>query len=67
MSSMSSVAGLSKYLTTLPKIKYSIMGIIIISFIIGSVNFLIDFTPNHIIIDDFIYGGIYGLIVFGMT
>ena len=66
MSSMSSVAGLSKYLKTLPKTKYSIIGIIIISFIIGSVNYLIDFTANQNILEDFIYGGLYGLIVFGI-
>ena len=35
MSSMSSVAGLSKYIKTLPKTKYNILGILILSFLIG--------------------------------
>ena len=67
MSSMSSVAGLSKYIKTLPKTKYSIIGMMIISFLIGSVIYLIDLTPNTGLLQDFIYGGIYGLVVFGIT
>ena len=67
MSSMSSVAGLSKYITTLPKTRFSAIGIIIISFLIGSSFYLIDIIPNHGIIEDFIYGGLYGIVVFGIT
>lgn len=67
MSSMSSVAGLSKYIKTLPKTKYSIIGIIIISFLIGSVYYLIDFIPNHGILQDFILGGLFGLFVLGVS
>ncbi len=67
MSSMSNVAGLSKYIKTLPKTKYSIIGIVLISFIIGSVYYLIDLTPNVGLIEDFIYGGIFGLTVLGIT
>ena len=67
MSSMSSVAGLSKYITTLPKTRYSAMGIIILSFLLGSCIYLIDLTPNHGIIEEFIFGGLYGLVVFGIT
>ncbi len=66
MSSMSSVAGLSKYITTLPKTKFSIIGMIVISFIMGSVYYIIDFTPLGII-EDIIYGGVFGLMVFGFT
>ena len=66
MSSMSSVAGLSKYITTLPKTKYSILGMIIISFIMGGLYYLIDFIPYGIL-GDIIYGGIFGLMVFGFT
>ena len=67
MSSMSSVAGLSKYIKTLPKTRYSVMGIIILSFLIGSTVYLIDMTPNNGILQDFIYGGVYGIVVFGIT
>ena len=67
MSSMSSVAGLSKYITTLPKTKLSIIGILILSFLIGSGVFLIDYVPSTGIIEDFLYGGFYGLVVFGIT
>ena len=66
MSSMSSVAGLSKYITTLPKTKFSIMGMIIISFLMGSTYYLIDF-PSYGIIGDFFYGGLFGLMIFGFT
>ncbi len=66
MSSMSSVAGLSKYITTLPKTKFSIMGMIAISFLMGSIYYLIDLTPYGII-GDFFYGGLFGLMVFGFT
>ena len=67
MSSMSSVAGLSKYIKTLPKIRYTIIGILILSFLIGSLYFLIDLTPNQSLILDFIYGGLFGLMVLGVS
>ena len=66
MSSMSSVAGLSKYITTLPKIKYSIIVMIVLSFLIGSTYYLIDLTQNIGFIEDFIYGGIFGIAVLGI-
>ena len=64
MSSMSSVAGLSKYITTLPKTKFSILGMIAISFLMGGVYFLIDLT-YYGFLNDFLSGGIFGLMVFG--
>ncbi len=64
---MSSVAGLSKYITTLPKTKFSMIGILIISFLIGSTVYLIDLVPSSGIIEDFFYGGFYGVVVFGIT
>ena len=67
MSSMSSVAGLSKYIKTLPKIRYTIIGILILSFLIGSLYFLIDLTPNQSLILDFIYGGLFGFMVLGVS
>ena len=67
MSSMSSVAGLSKYIKTLPKTKYTIIGIGIVSFLIGSTYFLIDLTPKHGILEDFISGGMFGFAVLGIS
>ena len=67
MSSMSSVAGLSKFIKTLPKTKDSIIGIIIISFLIGSAFYIIDLVPNQGLIEDFLCGGIFGLTVLGIT
>ena len=67
MSSMSSVAGLSKYITTLPKTKFSIIGMLIISFLIGSTYYLIDLIPNNGVIQDFILGGLFGVIVLGVS
>ena len=57
MSSMSSVAGLSKYIKTLPETRFTIIGILILSFIIGSVFYLIDLVPNQGILIDLILGG----------
>ena len=67
MSSMSSVAGLSKFIKTLPKTKDSIIGIIIISFLIGSAFYIIDLVPNQGLIEDFLCGGLFGLTVLGIT
>ena len=67
MSSMSSVAGLSKYIKTLPKTEYSIIGMVILSFLIGSTCYLIDLTPNAGIIEDFFAGGLFGITVFGFS
>ena len=65
MSSMSSVAGLSKYIKTLPKTKYSIMGILIISFIIGTAYFVVEYDVDLGLIDNILYGGLFGLFVLG--
>ncbi|WP_405293190.1 DUF2070 family protein [Methanobrevibacter sp.] len=67
MSSMSSVAGLSKFITTLPKTKYSILGMIIISFLTGGTFYIIDFTPSVDILQDFFFGGLFGFAVLGIT
>ncbi len=67
MSSMSSVAGLSKYIKTLPKTEISIMAMLVISFIIGSTFYLIDSIPNVGIVEDIITGGIFGLVVLGFS
>ena len=67
MSSMSSVAGVSKYIKTLPETKFSIIGMLILSFLIGSIVYLLDLTPNVGIIEDFIAGGLFGVTVFGFA
>ena len=67
MSSMSSVAGLSKYIKTLPETKYSIIGMIIISFLIGSIYYLIDLTNGVGIVEDIVWGGFFGLSVLGIS
>lgn len=64
---MSSVAGLSKYITTLPKTEYSIIGILVLSFLIGSVTYIIDLVPNFTFIESLISGGLFGLIVLGFS
>ena len=65
MSSMSSVAGLSKYITTLPKTKFSIVGMILISILTGILFFFIDVTSYPILTEIF-YGGLYTLIIIGI-
>ena len=66
MSSMSKVAGLSKYIKTLPKIKFSITLIIIISIINGIL--ITTFEPLSLsFINKIVYGGFYGFIIFGIS
>ena len=66
MSSMSSVAGLSKYITTLPKTKFSIVGMIVISFITGALYFLLDVTTLYGLPEEILYGGLYTLLIIGV-
>ena len=65
MSSMSSVAGLSKFITTLPNIKFSIAGMILISIISGALYFVIDAT-SYSILAEIVYGGLYTLLIIGI-
>lgn len=67
MSSMSNVAGLSKYITTLPKIKTTIILIIMVSFISGCINFTIDPFFKTNLLKNIIYGGICGIILLGIS
>ena len=66
MSSMSSVAGLSKYIRTLPKAKSTLLMIIVTSFIIGSVLFLVKPMSIGSGLENFLYGGAFGFVVFGL-
>lgn len=67
MSSMSNVAGLSKYITTLPKTEKSILLMTIVSFISSLIYFFIEPFENVGFLENLIYGGIIGLIVFGLS
>jgi putative membrane protein len=67
MSSMSSVAGLSKYLRTLPKTKISIFSMVFISFITGIIVFLIDPFFKIRFLEKVIYGGSFGFGVLGIS
>ena len=66
MSSMSSVAGLSKYIRTLPSAKMTALIIVLLSFVFGSIIFLI--TPVIIgsTLENIFYGGAFGFAVFGI-
>ena len=66
MSSMSSVAGLSKYITTLPKTKFSIVGMIVISFITGALYFILDITTLYGLPEEILYGGLYTILIIGV-
>lgn len=67
MSSMSSVAGLSKYITSLPRIRNIIIVMIIISFITGSIDFLLNSVYDYSIIEKILFGGLFGFIVLGVS
>ena len=66
MSSMSSVAGLSKYIRTLPSAKMTALIIVLLSFVFGSIIFVI--TPVIIgsTLENIFYGGAFGFAVFGL-
>ena len=64
MSSMSSVAGLSKFITTLPNTEKSIMGICILSFLTGIIYSIIN--PTAPIFDNLLVGGISTFIILGI-
>ena len=66
MSSMSSVAGLSKYIKTLPNIKFSIIGMVVLSFLAGVIYFLIDTTYVYTLLEEIFYGGLYFLLIIGI-
>ncbi|MBQ6138935.1 MAG: DUF2070 family protein [Methanobrevibacter sp.] len=66
MSSMSNVAGLSKWIRTLPNAKSSVLMIIILSFIIGVLLFLLQPVNVGNGLEDFFYGGAFGFVVFGL-
>lgn len=66
MSSMSSVAGLSKYITTLPNMKFSVKATITITFILGLLISIIRPYPTNILLG-IIIGGIISFIIYGLS
>jgi len=67
MSSMSNVAGLSKYIRTFPKTRTLIFSMISFSFIAGALIFLIHSMADLTIIEEILYGGAFGFGVFGIS
>ncbi|MCL2116313.1 MAG: DUF2070 family protein [Methanobrevibacter sp.] len=67
MSSMSNVAGLSKYITTFPKTRTLIFSMIFLSFIAGVMIFLIQSITELTLIEDILFGGAFGFGVFGIS
>ena len=66
MSSMSKVAGLSRFITTLPTMKTSLPLIVILSAFIGILIILIE--PLNISLPfKFLFGAITGFIIFGLS
>ncbi|WP_407378541.1 DUF2070 family protein [Methanobrevibacter sp.] len=65
MSSMSSVAGLSKYITTLPVTRKSITGICIMSFLTGVIYCLI--APKYSLTNNILLEGISSFMVLGVS
>ncbi len=63
---MSNVAGLSKWIRTLPNAKSSLLMIIITSFIIGVILFLVQPVSVGSGLENFFYGGAFGFVVFGL-
>lgn len=67
MSSMSNVAGLSKYIRTFPKTRTLIFSMVFISFIAGVVIFLIQSMADLNLIEQILFGGAFGFGVFGIS
>lgn len=67
MSSMSSVAGLSKYITSLPKIQTSVLIMVVISFVSGVIYFLINPIYGMGFIEQVLYGGGFGFFVLAIS
>ena len=65
MSSMSSVAGLSKYIKTLPKTQYTIIVTCIVSFFVGVLYFGINPLESTTLVENAIMGGIISFVTLG--
>lgn len=67
MSSMKNILSLSKYMLSLPQTKISLFSILFLSFIVGSVGFIIDPIEGVSLFQDIIFGGASGFLIFGIT
>jgi len=67
MSSTKNVMGLSKYMLTLPQTKISLFSIIFLSFAVGSIGFLVNPAPGTDVIQNILYGGAGGFVIFGLS
>jgi putative membrane protein len=67
MSSTKNVMGLSKYMLTLPQTKTSLFTIIFLSFAVGSIGFLVNPAPGTDVIQNILYGGAGGFVIFGLS
>ena len=67
MSSMKNVTDLSKYIMTLPETRVSLLSMVFIGFIVGSLGFLIDLVPGTSALHDILYGGANGVLVLGFS
>ena len=67
MTSTDRVINLTRFLKVLPKTEISVFSIIALSFILGGIAFLIDPTPTHTLVMDFISGGTSGVLIFGLA
>jgi len=64
---MSSLAGLSKYIKTLPNTRTSVFSMIFISFLAGTIVFLINPIENISFLEKIIYGGAFGFGLLGIS
>jgi putative membrane protein len=67
MSSTKNVMGLSKYMLTLPQTKISLFSIAFLSFLVGSIGFLVNPAPGTDVIQNILYGGAGGFVIFGLS
>jgi putative membrane protein len=61
------LVGLTKYIMTLPSLRFSLFSMIFISFIIGCIASLMEPSAKSSILYSVIYGGSAGFIIFGLS
>lgn len=61
------LTGLSKYIMTLPSLRFSLLNMIFVSFVIGCIASLLEPSAKDSILYSIIYGGSAGFLIFGLT
>ncbi|MGZ7043686.1 MAG: DUF2070 family protein [Methanobacterium sp.] len=61
------LVGLSKYIMTLPSLRFSLLSMVFVSFIIGCVASLMEPSAKNSILYSIVYGGSAGFLIFGLT